>query len=82
MSFYPLRLARNEVTNYIRRRYILQVIVEKVPKSSIPDIDKKKFLVPADLSGKTVHILVTTYVAFTSNCTALFYRPFLFISSL
>ena len=28
-----------------------QVIVEKVPKSSIPDIDKKKFLVPADLSG-------------------------------
>jgi hypothetical protein len=30
----------------------LQVIVEKVPKSSIPDIDKKKFLVPADLSGE------------------------------
>ena len=29
-----------------------QVIVEKVPKSSIPDIDKKKFLVPADLSGE------------------------------
>ena len=28
-----------------------QVIVEKVPKSTIPDIDKKKFLVPADLSG-------------------------------
>jgi len=26
--------------------------VEKVPKSSIPDIDKKKFLVPADLSGE------------------------------
>ena len=32
----------------------MQVIVEKVPKSSIPDIDKKKFLVPADLSGKKV----------------------------
>ena len=81
MSVYPLRLARNEVTNYIRRRYV-QVIVEKVPKSSIPDIDKKKFLVPADLSGKTVHILLTTYVhvAFSSNRTALFYRPFLFIS--
>lgn len=30
-----------------------QVIVEKVPKSTIPDIDKKKFLVPADLSGKS-----------------------------
>ena len=26
--------------------------MEKVPKSSIPDIDKKKFLVPADLSGE------------------------------
>ena len=25
--------------------------MEKVPKSTIPDIDKKKFLVPADLSG-------------------------------
>ena len=25
--------------------------MEKVPKSAIPDIDKKKFLVPADLSG-------------------------------
>ena len=32
----------------------LQVIVEKVPKSSIPDIDKKKFLVPADLSGMQI----------------------------
>lgn len=31
---------------------LYQVIVEKVPKSSIPDIDKKKFLVPADLSGE------------------------------
>jgi len=31
-----------------------QVIVEKVPKSSIPDIDKKKFLVPADLSGEFI----------------------------
>ena len=30
---------------------IIQVIVEKVPRSTIPDIDKKKFLVPADLSG-------------------------------
>ena len=31
--------------------FFCQVIVEKVPKSTIPDIDKKKFLVPADLSG-------------------------------
>ena len=28
--------------------------MEKVPKSSIPDIDKKKFLVPADLSGEFI----------------------------
>ena len=28
------------------------MIVEKVSRSTIPDIDKKKFLVPADLSGK------------------------------
>ena len=28
----------------------IPVIVEKVPKSSIADIDKKKYLVPSDLS--------------------------------
>ena len=40
--------------NSIILRFIsmVQVIVEKVPRSTIPDIDKKKFLVPADLSGK------------------------------
>ena len=37
----------------------LQVIVEKVPKSSIPDIDKKKFLVPADLSGEMAIVLAS-----------------------
>lgn len=31
--------------------------MEKVPKSTIPDIDKKKFLVPADLSGEWVYAL-------------------------
>ena len=40
---------------------LLQVIVEKVPKSSIPDIDKKKFLVPADLSGKLSSFIFTTH---------------------
>ena len=29
-----------------------QVVVEKAPKSSIQDIDKRKFLVPSDLTGK------------------------------
>ena len=28
-----------------------QVVVEKVSNSSIPDIDKRKFLVPSDLTG-------------------------------
>ena len=32
--------------------------MEKVPKSTIPDIDKKKFLVPADLSGTYVCICI------------------------
>lgn len=39
---------------YSHHMYCVQVIVEKVPKSSIPDIDKKKFLVPADLSGEHI----------------------------
>ena len=39
-----------------------QVIVEKVPKSTIPDIDKKKFLVPADLSGRLyIHVHTCIY---------------------
>lgn len=49
------------------------MIVEKVPKSTIPDIDKKKFLVPADLSGewsvkcenKYMYIQVSGLVMFT-----------------
>merc|ERR1711974_232364 len=34
----------------------IPVIVEKAPKSDAPDIDKKKFLVPADITvGKFVY---------------------------
>ncbi len=34
----------------------MQVIVEKAPKSDAPDIDKKKFLVPSDITvGKFVY---------------------------
>lgn len=29
-----------------------QVIVEKAPKARIGDLDKKKYLVPSDLTGK------------------------------
>lgn len=28
-----------------------QVVVEKAPRSTIQDIDKRKFLVPSDLTG-------------------------------
>lgn len=38
--------------------------MEKVPKSTIPDIDKKKFLVPADLSGKLSVMLFPKVFAF------------------
>lgn len=30
----------------------IQVIVEKAPKARIGDLDKKKYLVPSDLTGK------------------------------
>lgn len=32
--------------------FFLQVIVEKAPKARIGDLDKKKYLVPSDLTGK------------------------------
>ena len=46
---------------------MVQVIVEKVPRSTIPDIDKKKFLVPADLSGK-LPVFNFVYVQCFMNC--------------
>lgn len=37
---------------------ILQVICEKADRSDIPDIDKKKYLVPADLTvGQFVYVI-------------------------
>eukprot|EP01116_Phalansterium_solitarium_P017385 TRINITY_DN4267_c0_g1_i1.p1 TRINITY_DN4267_c0_g1~~TRINITY_DN4267_c0_g1_i1.p1 ORF type:complete len:120 (+),score=37.68 TRINITY_DN4267_c0_g1_i1:98-457(+) len=43
---------RKEVADKIRSKYPerIPVIVEKGPKANAPDIDKKKFLVPADLT--------------------------------
>ena len=32
--------------------FIVQVIVEKVPTARIPDLDRKKYLVPGDLTGE------------------------------
>jgi len=49
---------RKEVAEKIRAKYPdrIPVIVEKAPKSDAPDIDKKKYLVPADITvGKFVY---------------------------
>lgn len=44
--------SRREESQKIRRKYPdrIPVVVEKVSNSSIPDIDKRKFLVPSDLT--------------------------------
>ncbi|GAM27810.1 hypothetical protein SAMD00019534_109860 [Acytostelium subglobosum LB1] len=49
---------RKEVAERIRSKYQdrIPVIVEKAPRSDAPDIDKKKYLVPADITvGKFVY---------------------------
>ena len=46
ISFYPNH-------NYS----LYQVIVEKAPKARVVDIDKKKYLVPSDLTGEVTSIL-------------------------
>mmetsp|Transcript_11985 Transcript_11985/g.16845 ORF Transcript_11985/g.16845 Transcript_11985/m.16845 type:complete len:120 (-) Transcript_11985:144-503(-) len=49
---------RKEVALRIRQKYPdrIPVIVEKAPKSDAPEIDKKKYLVPADITvGKFVY---------------------------
>lgn len=48
---FPLQKRTNEST-LIRKKYPdrIPVIVEKVGTSDIPDIDKKKYLVPSDLT--------------------------------
>ncbi|KAH3743229.1 autophagy protein 8 [Pelomyxa schiedti] len=49
---------RREVADRIRAKYgdRIPVIVEKAPKSNAPDLEKKKYLVPADLNvGKFVY---------------------------
>jgi len=49
---------RKEVADRIKSKYPdrIPVIVEKAPKSDAPDIDKKKYLVPSDITvGKFVY---------------------------
>ena len=33
-----------------------QVIVEKAPKARVPDLDKRKYLVPSDLTGNALSL--------------------------
>lgn len=50
---------KNEASR-IRAKYPdrIPVIVEKAPKNPVPDIDKHKFLVPADLTvGQFVYVI-------------------------
>mmetsp|Transcript_26897 Transcript_26897/g.67662 ORF Transcript_26897/g.67662 Transcript_26897/m.67662 type:complete len:126 (+) Transcript_26897:419-796(+) len=56
---HPLEKRQSEAAR-IRDKYPerVPVIVEKAEKSDIPDIDKKKYLVPADLTvGQFVYVI-------------------------
>ncbi|KAG9443529.1 hypothetical protein H6P81_014869 [Aristolochia fimbriata] len=56
---HPLERRQAEASR-IREKYPdrIPVIVEKAEKSDIPDIDKKKYLVPADLTvGQFVYVV-------------------------
>ncbi|XP_031501945.1 autophagy-related protein 8C-like [Nymphaea colorata] len=56
---HPLERRRAEAVR-IREKYPdrVPVIVEKAEKTDIPDIDKKKYLVPADLTvGQLVYVI-------------------------
>ncbi|CAN6250205.1 unnamed protein product, partial [Urochloa humidicola] len=56
---HPLEKRQSEA-NRIREKYPdrIPVIVEKAERSDIPDIDKKKYLVPADLTvGQFVYVV-------------------------
>merc|ERR1712060_48503 len=56
---HPLEKRQAEAQR-IREKYPdrIPVIVEKAEKSDIPDIDKKKYLVPADLTvGQFVYVI-------------------------
>ncbi|KAF5742163.1 autophagy-related protein 8C-like [Tripterygium wilfordii] len=56
---HPLERRQAEAAR-IREKYPdrIPVIVEKADKSDVPDIDKKKYLVPADLTvGQFVYVV-------------------------
>ncbi|KAB1221803.1 Autophagy-related protein 8C [Morella rubra] len=59
-SVFPISERRLAEAARIREKYPdrVPVIVEKAERSDIPDIDKKKYLVPADLTvGQFVYVV-------------------------
>ncbi|EDV23974.1 Gamma-aminobutyric acid receptor-associated protein [Trichoplax sp. H2] len=61
---FPFEKRRSE-GQMIRKKYPdrIPVIVEKAPKARVVDIDKKKYLVPADLTVGQFHFLIRKRVA-------------------
>lgn len=45
-------------TTFYNSSFFLQVIVEKAPKARIGDLDKKKYLVPSDLTVGQFYFLI------------------------
>lgn len=46
-----------------------QVIVEKAPKARVPDLDKRKYLVPSDLTGNALCLFVWTFWGHIRCCS-------------
>jgi hypothetical protein len=42
----------------MKKSFVLQVIVEKAPKARVGDLDKKKYLVPSDLTVGQFYFLI------------------------
>lgn len=53
-SLFTYRVANNKINFFD----YLQVIVEKAPKARIGDLDKKKYLVPSDLTVGQFYFLI------------------------
>lgn len=54
------KFAANVVGNQISNQicFLAQVIVEKAPKARVGDLDKKKYLVPSDLTVGQFYFLI------------------------
>jgi GABA(A) receptor-associated protein len=55
---YPDRIPVRDVLSRNTNHKLSQVIVEKAPKSRLRDLDKKKYLVPSDLTVGQFYFLI------------------------